>query len=351
MILLWLLLVWKCAQSKNVEAFLDHGGHPYHAEVFYSVANLVRQLHPSQNITFVIHEDFARSEGLDELYRKYGPTGPINPFYFRFDKIPFYTPLAGREQRRLLCNSDSLHPKYWLRVVVTVANLPGVSRCLAPYANSSSYLFIIHHPTYRSGGGGHDGLLLSWSNAYVASNALPIYKLTSRHFSPALLPLSPGRPNCSQPPIFIIQGDPERRNFLEVNWMLETPQRFILRIMNRYLVRTIIDHRVQYIENSSLSFFHETFLDAAFLLPLISPLVGRTRSYFYGRSTSSVAFGAHFRLRFLSHTAVKSTFHNELKSWNHYWHDGSRASFLKAFNLALEGFSKWCRNSQTQPWG
>jgi hypothetical protein len=345
------LSFWKCAQSNNIEAFLDHGGHPYHAEVFYSVANLVQQLHPTQNITFVIHEDFARNEGLVELYHKYGQTGPINPFYFRFDQILSYTPLAGREHQTLLCHPDFLSPKYWMRVVVTVANLPGVSECLAPYANSSSYLFIIHHPTSRSGGGGHDGSLLPWRNAYVASNAAPIYELTSRHFSPALLPLSPGRPNCSQPPIFIIQGDPERRNFMEVKWMLETEHPFTLRIMNRYLVRTFNDHRVQYIENSTLLYFHEAFLDAAFLLPLIAPSVGRTRSYFHGRSTSSVAFAAHFRLRFLAHAAVNATFHHELKSWTHYWHNGSKASFLKAFRAGLEGFSKWCRYSQEQPWG
>jgi hypothetical protein len=350
MIFFLFLSLYQCAQSRNVEVFLDHGGHPYHAEVFYSVANLVKQLHASHNITFVIETDFAITEGLFELYSKYGKIGSINPFYFRFEKIPWYTPLAGREHRTLLCNSDSLHSKYWLRVVVTVANLPGVSKCLAPYANSSSYLFIIHHPTSRSGGGGHDGSLLPWSNAYVASNASPIYKLTDRHFSPALLPLSPGRPNCSQPPIFIIQGDPERRNFMEAHWMLETRHNFTLRIMNRYLIRSFNDSRVQYIENSSLLHFHEAFLDAAFLLPLIAPSVGRTRSYFHGRSTSSVAFGAHFRLRFLSHAAVESTFHHEFKSWTHYWHNGSKVGFLKAFGAALRGFSEWCRTSQKQSW-
>jgi hypothetical protein len=348
--LVLVLVLFRFAWSRNVEVFLDHGGHQYHAEVFYSVAQLIGRLHPSNNITYVINQEFAAREGLDELFLKYGDMGSIHPFYYRFDKMPWYAPLAGRESRRLICHSDATHRKYWLRAIVTIANLPGVDKCLLPYANSSSFLFIIHHPTERSGGGGHDGSILSWSNSYVASNATLVSDLTNRHFSPALLPLAPSRPHCKQPPIFIVQGDPARRNFMEVNWMLATNYSFTIKLMNRYLVHNINDQRIHYIENSSLLIFHETFLHAAFILPLISPSLGRTRSYFYGRSTSSVAFGVHFRLRFLTHVALESTFHTEFKSWTHYWHDGSQQSFLRSLKAALNGYSQWCTSSNNQRW-
>jgi hypothetical protein len=344
------LVLVSIAQSQNFEVFLDHGGHLYHAEVFYSVAQLVVQLHPSHNITFVINQEFAMSEGLDQLFLAYGARGAIQPFNYRFDKMPWYTPLAGREYRRLVCHSDATHRKYWLRVIVTIANLPGVDQCLLPYANSSNYIFIIHHPTERSGGGGHDGSIRSWSNAYVASNATMITDLTHRHFSPALLPLQPSVPDCNQPPIFIVQGDPQRRNFIELNWMLATNYSFTIKLMNRYLVRSFKDQRLLYLENSTLLVFHETFLDAAFILPLIAPSYGKTRSYFHGRSTSSIAFGIHFRLRFLSHVALESTFHSEFRSWTHYWHDGRPSSFLQSLRSALNGFSKWCSSSRSQRW-
>lgn len=348
--LLLFLLPCVLVISENVEVFLDHGGHPYHAEVFYCVANLILQLHPSFNITFVINQEYSRQQGLDKLYDKYGRHGPINPFYYRFEEMPWYLPLAGREYKRLLCNSDENHPKFWLRAVITIANLPGVYNCLYPYANLSNYLFIIHHPTKKSGGGGYDGHILSWTNAYVASNSIPVLQVTGRKFSPALLPLQPIPPNCNKPPIFICQGDPQRRNFAEIEWMLETDHSFLLKLMNRYLARRFNDTRVQHIENSSLLTFHESFLGSAFILPLISPMIEKTRSYFYGRSTSSIAFGVHFHLRFLSHIAVESVFHHELTSRTHYWHDGRKPNFLKVLRSALNDYSRWCNSTEDMAW-
>ena len=336
--------------SQNVEVFLDHGGHSYHAEVFYSVANHVLELYPVNNITFVMEVGFAKEEGLVELFHKYGATGPINPFYYRFEEMFWYKPLAGREFKKLICNKDNTKSKYWLRVIVTIANLNGVDKCLLSYANSSKYMFIIHHPTKRSGGGGFDGSIISWNNSYIASNATIISDLSPRHFSPSLMPLLPGRPNCHTPPVFIVQGDPERRNFVEIDWLLETNYSFTVRIMNRVLLRKFSDSRVEYLENISLLKFHELFLDAAFILPLISPSYGKTRSYFYGRSTSSIAFGTHFRLRFLSHIAVESTFHYEFKSFIHYWHDGRKSSFLKVLKVALAAFDHWCFQNDGSSW-
>lgn len=184
------------SNSNNVEVFLDHGGHPYHAEVFYSVANLVLQLHPEKNITFVIQSHFGKTEGLFDLFQKYGNRGIINPFNYRFEEMNWYKPLAGRELKKLICNSDNGQKKFWLRVVVTIANLHGVKSCLLPYANSSKYMFIIHHPTKHSGGGGFDGSIISWTNSYIASNATLISNLSPRHFSPSLLPVPPKHPNC-----------------------------------------------------------------------------------------------------------------------------------------------------------
>lgn len=339
--------------SSNVEVFLDHGERYHHAEVFYSVANMIKNMYPLYNITFVIYRNYGYQLELNKLYDKYAKSGPIQPFYYRFDEMPWYKPLAGflkkKNSMSLICNSDKNQKKYWLRVVVTMPKLPGLAKCLAPYANSSKYLFLIHHPTPLSGQGGADGELITWDNAYVASNATTILPLTSRHFSPILMPVPPVPPNCHGPPIFISQGRIGVRTTEEIKWMLETPYNFTIKLMGHTLRRSTNDTRVKYIENSTFVAFHEEFLGAAFLLPLISPTDERTQSYFHGRGSSNLAFGIHFRLRLLSHIAVESAFHNELRSWNHYWYS-DRKSFDIALRSALNDYSVWCHSTRSTAW-
>jgi hypothetical protein len=287
-----------------------------------------------------VNKKYAGIVGLDKFWGKYAREGSIKDFSYTLADMPWYQPLAGRQfgKRNLECHSDKSHPKFFLRVSVTVANLKKVDDCLSSYANQSDYMFIIHHPTKRAGGGGHDGNLIPWTNAYVASTARVVHELTPRHFSPALMPIPRGDPKskCLTQPVFIVQGDIERRNLQELEWMLSTPEEFIIRIMTRSRPDSInwTDARVQWELDRPMVEFHEAFQSASYMLPLISPQSRKTFTYFHGRSTSSIAYGAHFGLGFLAHRSVSRAFKPEFDNeptLKHYWHCCDELSFLMAF--------------------
>ena len=294
---------------------------------------------PGVKLEFVIHKNFALKVGLDRFWAKYTKVGKLENFVYSLADMPWYKPLAGRQygQKYLQCNNDETQPKFFLRVSVTVANLRNVRKCLLRYANRTGYMFIIHHPTRKAGGGGHDGTLLRWTNAYVASDSSLIPNLTPRHFSPALMPIPPGQPRCDKPPVFIVQGDIERRNLEEINWMLATTEQFSLRVMTRQRNTLWNDSRIEYHLNLPMTEFHEAFQTAAFILPLISSNSKKTFTYFHGRSTSTIPYGVHFQLSFVADIHVRDAFGAAFSGTHagpaikHYWHEGNANSFLTSF--------------------
>lgn len=334
----WVFVIAVGAYSQS-NVFLDHGGLKYHAEVFYSVANLVvtKILATQTNIKFTVDYSFANSTGLIPFWQKYWNSSVLGSsgHTYEFRKMLSFLPKC-----KLTQNSS-----FDLVVFVTqVRNFTTVD-CLRKYENNSKFLMIVHHPERT------DPLsqLVPWTNTYVASDNNYIMMVTPRHFSPSIMPLPHGIPNCNKNPIFIVQGElsPDRRVIEELSSYLQMSEeyKFIVRILTKTKNSNLTDphNRIEYHQSLPMVDYHENFLDASFLLPLISPDVDGTRHYFQGHPTSSIAYAAHFHLRVIGHKAIFHSYHHELRDNIGYQHNGTKQSAQFAAVKALNDFYKWCQ--------
>jgi hypothetical protein len=173
------------------------------------------------------------------------------------------------------------------------------------------------------------------------------------------MPLPSSTPNCQQYPIFLVQGSlaSNKRYIKELSWYLELENiyKFDVRIMTRDRKPNIKDtyNRMHVHRSQSMLSFHESFLDGAFLLPLISPDFEPTRHYFQGHPTSNIAYASHFNLRVVGHRGILDSYKYELRNNIGYWHNGTIESAKIAAKHAIHDFNKWCKhfNNSKISWG
>jgi hypothetical protein len=352
-IIIPLCLLFSTTQVESKRVFLDNGGFNYHAEVFYSVANLVvtKILPKEPNITFVVDRNFAKVTDLISFWDKYWNSSEL---YSLGHKYEF------KWQKSILrkCEkADNVTNEFALVVFVTQPISESFVKCLSNYQNNSKFLNIVHHPESHS----PLAQIVHWNNTYVASDNEKILNLTPRHFSPSLMPLSVSTPNCQKNPIFIVQGGLEsyRRNLEELKWYLDMSDKykFTVRIMTRSPYPNITDtyHRIEHLQHQPMVKFHEGFLDGAVLLPLISPDFGPTRHYFQGHPTSNIAYASHFNLRVVGHRGILNSYKYELRNNIGYWHNGTKESAIVAAIKSVYDFGEWCtsklQNNSKRLWG
>ena len=98
------------------------------------------------------------------------------------------------------------------------------------------------------------------------------------------------------------------------------------------------DERVEHLFKEDMIGFHEAFSDAAFILPLVHPSRDSQR-YLSGHPTSSVAYGAHFKLGVVAHSRFIDEYEHDLKPLKKYGHNGTEAGVQEAVRRAVEEFS------------
>jgi hypothetical protein len=340
----------RASGSDILEVFLDHGLTYDHSEVFYSIASLLAALHPGRRIRLYLYREFARRSGLDDIWGRHWNAdyaGLRNSVSYEF--VDNYTPLYRISNGIGIVSTmecfDVVHD-YDLWVLATVRMYKEAVDCLQRYANSSKFMFIVHH---AEKGSQHEPML-SWNNAYVCSNASTVRQLTPRHFSPAVMPFPRARAACGLPPVFIVQGSlaTGRRVLSELKWLLRMPPEYQFRV--RILTRAwpeelgVEDHhgRLEVLLDLNATRYHEQFLDAAFLLPLISPARRATAHYFKGHPTSSIAYASHFNISVIGHHQIAREYDMELSGMQGYYHSGDRHDFAEKVRLALADFERAC---------
>jgi hypothetical protein len=88
--------------------------------------------------------------------------------------------------------------------------------------------------------------------------------------------------------------------------------------------------------------YHDQFLDAAFLLPLISPSKKTTAHYFKGHPTSSIAYASHFNISVVGHYQIGREYDLELAGVAGYYHNGDRHDFSEKVKRAIADFERAC---------
>ena len=341
---------------RTTYVFLDHGDVAYHGEVFYSVALLVvnklrsRSSADDLRVVFLISESFGEKSGLRAFWSKYVSSHEL-PAVVRWVPMDDYYQAIVKRQG---CGRDSTvaaHLHYDLRVIVTsTSSNKKFMTCTLPYANNTRHIFVIHRPQSPL----QRPAALYWNNSYVASQSMANIRCIppERLFTPSVMPIAPTPPDCSKRPVAIVQGGiATRRVVTELIWLLKhTPTiNITIRILSRQDLPSVLpadDDRIDFRKQLTMTEFHEAFLGAAFIMPLIFPGVNATESYLQGHPTSSVAYGLHFRLRFIGHHIVHTAYAAEMKGRLNYWHKGTVTEFISCVTTALADLKKWCAHTQ-----
>ena len=75
---------------------------------------------------------------------------------------------------------------------------------------------------------------------------------------------------------------------------------------------------MNYVRQANVTAFHESFLGAAFILPLIpSAGEGDPLGYLHNHPTSSIAYAVHFGLRIVGHRDVQDAYSFVLQGYYH----------------------------------
>jgi hypothetical protein len=338
------------------EVYIDGNTMFYHLEIFESVTRLGERIirdDPSKQddkrpVKFVFKERWFRGMEGKMFWEKYAPGGKIGKSGSTYEfrdlgqsnaAIPFMCPLLDK---------FDLHIVVTLPVTSKIPNL--TATCLIGYENNSKIAFVVHHAE----AGANTAAILHWTNVYVASKARSVVAKTPRFFSPAGLIIPPVPPNCNAPPVFVVQGSlQDRRDIGELAHILSLPAgyNFTVKILCKKdlpfaALRTA---RVQHLRHLAFTPYHEKILGAAFMLPLISPTHESTANYFHGHPTSSVAYGVHYKLRFLGHAAVRDEYSLEMQpDVPGYWHNGTESGIHRAVGLALRDFKEYCNTAPSQ---
>ena len=347
-------------KKKELRIFLGHGGVVFHGEVFYSVANKVSELMPLHDITFYISDKFGQTSGIDKLWGKYAETGPIRNLKYEIAFLHEYADLD------VACNRESITTSpYMLRrneqgvwgniffdmhVQVTVQDHNHFG-CMPLYQDDPRYMIIMHHAegvALESNGHQHF-LMSSFRNAFVASGSETIKNLTQRHFVSSLMPILPTNPICSAPPVFVVQGSLSRRNMTELKVLFDIapPLNFLVKVRSKSKMPfewfTNDKKRGDFVAHADMTAFHEMFVGAAFILPLIPGAGdGDPRGYLHNHPTSSIAYAANFGLRVVGHKDVPAAYPEALGGRLGHYHDGTDESVSGAFSEAVASFVEYC---------
>jgi hypothetical protein len=339
------------------EVYIDDNTLLYHLEVFESVTRLgehIIQDDPSKQdaqqrpIKFIFKEKWFRDMGGKMFWETYAPGGRIGKSGSTYE---FRNP-TQKNIHRIPSRCPPLD-KFDLHIVVTLPPtfmVPDITAtCLMGYENNSKIAFVVHHAEE----GSNTAAILHWTNVYVASKARSVVAKTPRFFSPVGLIIPPVPPNCNAPPVFVVQGSlQDRRDIGELAHILSLPEeyKFTVKILcKKELPLVLLTDRVQHLRHLAFTPYHEKILGAAFMLPLISPTHESTANYFHGHPTSSVAYGVHYKLRFLGHVAVRDEYSLEMQAdVPGYWHNGTESGIRRAVGLALRDFNKYCSANISQ---
>mmetsp|Transcript_10291 Transcript_10291/g.19170 ORF Transcript_10291/g.19170 Transcript_10291/m.19170 type:complete len:412 (-) Transcript_10291:250-1485(-) len=367
--------------------FLDHGGHNFHAEVFYPTAVLMVTRHwPSVKLSFVIQKRFGRLTGLNEFWRKHASEGVLgDSFQYEFVDIPEYKPLAnclvdGSPSTIARCTRSDI---YDARVLVTVS-LGWKEDRLCPLKNHPNFAFIIHHaevsPNTTASCNGVSREIIQWKNSYVAGemaslrgkflslndftpsaqaiSPYPLYR-QSAYLKPSLsMMTSSTRPSpicIGKLPVAIVQGEiSNRRDLSEIKAVLEAGGKNIYaKVLTRsppldsFVKRST--WKGKWIKNANMTRFHRAFQGAAFLVAGMSPDL--KQDYFRGHPSSNIAYAMHFGLQIIGHEAIPQEYLALQKKFEGgepagFWHDGSPASIADATARAIAAWRQRCLNEQ-----
>lgn len=292
----------------------------------------------------------------------------------------------------------SHHKAYDARVLVTIPH-NYLEQNLCPLKNHPKFVFIHHHAEksarkvskcnniFRE--------ILHWDNSYVAGDQLvlrkqfPIHKL----FTPSFLPISPYPSTTLLPkatsssstssllstgvsisvtrmesalvqrvspycygsiPTAIIQGSiSDRRDLSEIETILEAGKsEFKVKVLTKVppLQKWMgkEDWQIEWFQMANMTYFHEAFQGAAFLIAGISPTSSTSKltNYFSGHQSSNIAYALHFGLQIIGHEAIKREYLS-LGSFPGgekvgYWHDGTISSMIDATKQATAEWRQRC---------
>ena len=348
------LLEYVSSLPHDVRIVLDAGGSPSHGEVFYSIANLVTELLPKHDITFYISALFSTAaRGLEPFWDKYRDQGPIRDFKYKMVTLMDHPSLElvcnrthGWSQPYVVDNATNEDLHFHMRVHVTIYNTRSVS-CVPVYTDDPHYIFIVHHAEQER----PHHLLSAMRNVYFATDSEGVKKITNNHFTPSLMPIAATPPDCTQPPLFIIQGGLNRRNLSEVESVLKDASlnvRVRVVSLSKPPAWMTKDKRVSVVKDTDMTVFHEQFVGAAFILPLI---VGADdgsdpEGYLHDHPTSNIAYSAHFELRVVGHTALLDAYPSVLQGRRaHYFTSHDQASVIQCYTEAVSAFEHYCESA------
>jgi hypothetical protein len=188
-----------------------------------------------------------------------------------------------------------------------------------------------------------------WKNVYLATKSIYVRNNSVNMFTPSVMPIRPINPDCNHAPIAIVQGSLERRWLDEIVSILNSKEDIKIRLLTRSDRRRYswsIDKRCDFQHSLNMTRYHEAFLGAAFILPLIAPKnthFAKSQSYYQGHPTSTIAYALNFGLRVIGHQDIHEAYQTDLNNSQGYWHNGSRESVINAVHNALIDFKEWCR--------
>ena len=344
------------SSKKEFRVFLDHGGANFHAEVFYSTANLITELLPSHKLTFYVDKKWAASMGLTEFWNTYAKDGPLQPFDYKFAAVHGYKPLSQACDREFITkglhvieNDRSVYFDMITQVTISDAMHFG---CMPMYVDDPRYVMIIHHAEKE---GGHMHYMLEpFRNAYVASSSSGVIKETPNHFTPSLMPIKMQPPDCSHPARFMVQGGIDRRNMteLKVLFTMKPPLPMHVSLRSKEKLHADWFHednllRGDYVQFASMTAFHRAFSGAAFILPLIPGAgSGDPKGYLHNHPTSSIAYAANFGLRVVGHKNIGTAYSEVLLGRVGHYHDNSYESVTGCYRSAVKAFHAYCTEAQ-----
>jgi len=320
----------------KMRVLVDNSGQPYHSEIVLSVMRLVQCLHPRREPHFFLDNNLARHD--DDIYGGFdGFADQIDPlFASEGGQLPAWTSLsksASMMDRIAYLNAldNDKETSYDYLVLATAAQNMAMRdpagqldiATVRKYASHPRVLIILHNPMLLD-----DYVeLLRKPSVWVANNGRRVCELTSQHFSPIEQPTPKAAPLCSRPPVYVVQGALVRRSVKTLLTILKSDalknRRFVIRHIGKlppanhnisiggipasvWRKELGTSHHFEFPahgeEFTTVCTAKRVLESAAFMLPLVSPK--ETSGYFHGKATSSVAYGVHYRQRFVGHSEL-----------------------------------------------
>jgi hypothetical protein len=134
---------------------------------------------------------------------------------------------------------------------------------------------------------------------------------------------------------------------LKVLYDINPPLNFLVKVRSKskmsYEWFSEDQQRGDFVAHASMISFHESFMGAAFILPLIPGADnGDPRGYLHNHPTSSIAYAANFGLRVVGHKNVPAAYPEALEGRIGHYHNGTNESVRAAFSEAVASFVEYC---------